>query len=167
MTAKTNVLQLLSTMLKMDGPAVDVAPAASSQVLAATPSQELGLPKFAETELIPVRQADGRLTSYPPPDKWNDWVEWDGKAWPKKVARRYILVPTVCFNCESACGLLAYVDRDHAGDQEVRGQPGPSRQPRPELRQRPGHSQPDLRPGADPLSPEAGRRAGRGALAAD
>jgi anaerobic selenocysteine-containing dehydrogenase len=123
MTAKTNVLQLLSTMLKMDGPAVDVAPAASSQVLAATPSQELGLPKFAETELIPVRQADGRLTSYPPPDKWNDWVEWDGKAWPKKVARRYILVPTVCFNCESACGLLAYIDRETLEIKKFEGNP--------------------------------------------
>jgi anaerobic selenocysteine-containing dehydrogenase len=39
-------------------------------------------------------------------------VEWDGKEWPKRVARRYTLVPTVCFNCESACGLLAYVDKD-------------------------------------------------------
>jgi anaerobic selenocysteine-containing dehydrogenase len=123
MTAKTNVLQLLSTMLKMDGPAVDAAPAASSQVLAATPSQELGLPKFAETELIPVRQADGRLTSYPPPDKWNDWVEWDGKAWPKKVARRYMLVPTVCFNCESACGLLAYIDRETLEIKKFEGNP--------------------------------------------
>src|SRR4029078_6102801 len=28
------------------------------------------------------------------------------------VERRYMLVPTTCFNCESACGLLAYIDRD-------------------------------------------------------
>jgi anaerobic selenocysteine-containing dehydrogenase len=37
-------------------------------------------------------------------------VEYDARAWPRKVRRESMLVPTVCFNCESACGLLAYVD---------------------------------------------------------
>ena len=35
-----------------------------------------------------------------------------------------MLVPTTCFNCESACGLLAYVDRETLAGPEVRGQPG-------------------------------------------
>ncbi|MCI0394253.1 MAG: molybdopterin-dependent oxidoreductase [Chloroflexi bacterium] len=73
--------------------------------------------------MIPVRQPDGRLTNYPPPDKWDDWVEWDAKAWPEKVARRYTLVPTVCFNCESACGLLAYVDKNTFEIRKFEGNP--------------------------------------------
>ena len=31
---------------------------------------------------------------------------------PELIERRYSLIPTICFNCEAACGLLAYVDRD-------------------------------------------------------
>ena len=34
-------------------------------------------------------------------------LSYDSKAWPTKVPRRYMLIPNVCFNCESACGLLA------------------------------------------------------------
>ncbi len=51
------------------------------------------------------------LESFPPVDQWDDWVEYDPDAWPRKVERRYSLVPTVCFNCEAACGLMAYVDK--------------------------------------------------------
>ena len=43
-------------------------------------------------------------------------------------------------------------------DQEARGQPGPPRLPRPQLRQGPGDDQPGQRPGADPV-PAAARRA--------
>ncbi|MFN2189511.1 MAG: molybdopterin-dependent oxidoreductase [Candidatus Promineifilaceae bacterium] len=71
----------------------------------------------------PVRQEDGRLTNYPPVEKWDDWVEWDAKSWPEKVARRYSLVPTVCFNCESACGLLAYVDKETYEIKKFEGNP--------------------------------------------
>lgn len=51
------------------------------------------------------------LSAYPPPERWDDWAEWDPRHWPRKVERRYMLVPTTCFNCEAACGLLAYVDK--------------------------------------------------------
>ncbi|MCP4426329.1 MAG: molybdopterin-dependent oxidoreductase [Chloroflexi bacterium] len=86
------------------------------------------LPNFAEAspqdvKMIEVRQDDGRLSQYPPPETWNDWVEWDGKAWPKKVARRYTLVPTTCFNCESGCGLLAYVDKETYEIKKFEGNP--------------------------------------------
>ncbi|MDH3745308.1 MAG: molybdopterin-dependent oxidoreductase [Acidobacteriota bacterium] len=57
------------------------------------------------------------LASFPPKERWDDWVELDSKSWPKQVEKRYMLVPTTCFNCESACGLLAYIDKD---TQEVR-----------------------------------------------
>jgi len=63
---------------------------------------EFGLPKFADSERTPekvemttVMHEDGRMSQYPPEEKWDDWVEWDGKQWPRKVARHYTLVPTV------------------------------------------------------------------------
>lgn len=84
------------------------------------------MPKAADehfTKMISVRQPDGRLTNYPPPETWNDWVEFDSKAWPEKKAKRYTLVPTVCFNCESACGLLAYVDKETYEVRKFEGNP--------------------------------------------
>ena len=90
----------------------------------------VALPTFATVDAVPqkvemttVQQDDGRLSQYPPSDTWDDWVEWDGKLWPKKVARRYMLVPTVCFNCESACGLLAYVDKTTLEVKKFEGNP--------------------------------------------
>ena len=50
----------------------------------------------------------------PPPEQWNSWKEYDANAWPNPVEREYMIVPTTCFNCESACGLLGYVDK-HSG----------------------------------------------------
>jgi anaerobic selenocysteine-containing dehydrogenase len=52
------------------------------------------------------------LAAFPPKERWDDWVELDSRSWPRRVERRSMLVPTTCFNCESACGLLAYVDRE-------------------------------------------------------
>jgi anaerobic selenocysteine-containing dehydrogenase len=63
------------------------------------------------------------LASFPPRERWNDWVELDSRAWPKRVEKRYMLVPTTCFNCESACGLLAYVDRDTLQVRKLEGNP--------------------------------------------
>ncbi|RMG77250.1 MAG: hypothetical protein D6714_20060, partial [Bacteroidetes bacterium] len=47
---------------------------------------------------------EGKLTNFPPMEKWDNWVEYEAKAHPKKVKRNYTIVPTTCFNCESACG---------------------------------------------------------------
>ncbi|MEM7584863.1 MAG: molybdopterin-dependent oxidoreductase [Acidobacteriota bacterium] len=63
------------------------------------------------------------LAAFPPKERWDDWVELDSKAWPERKERRYLLVPTTCFNCESACGLLAYVDRDTLQVQKFEGNP--------------------------------------------
>ncbi len=64
-----------------------------------------------------------RMQQYPPSDQWDDWVEWDPQQWPRKVAKHYMLVPTVCFNCESACGLLAWVDKDTMQVRKFEGNP--------------------------------------------
>jgi anaerobic selenocysteine-containing dehydrogenase len=86
------------------------------------------LPTYDEADSQPVKltqvtHPDGRISQYPPPEKWDDWVEWDSKAWPRKVPRRYTLVPTICFNCESGCGLLAYVDKTTYEIRKFEGNP--------------------------------------------
>jgi anaerobic selenocysteine-containing dehydrogenase len=63
------------------------------------------------------------LESFPPPERWDDWTEYDAKAWPRKVERHYSLVPTICFNCEAACGLVAYVDKETKRIQKLEGNP--------------------------------------------
>ena len=73
--------------------------------------------------VTPLCAADGMLASYPPPERWDDWVEYDARAWPQRVPRRYMLVPTICFNCEAACGLLAYVDQSTLRIQRFEGNP--------------------------------------------
>jgi anaerobic selenocysteine-containing dehydrogenase len=64
-----------------------------------------------------------QLAAFPPKERWTDWVELDSRAWPQRVERRYTLTPTTCFNCESACGLLAYVDTDTATIRKFEGNP--------------------------------------------
>ncbi len=65
----------------------------------------------------------GGLLSFPPPEKWDDWTEYDPAAWPRKVERHYSLVPTICFNCESGCGLLAYIDKSTGKIRKFEGNP--------------------------------------------
>jgi anaerobic selenocysteine-containing dehydrogenase len=56
-------------------------------------------------------------------EKWDDWVEYDAAAWPRKVEKHYMLVPTTCFNCEAACGLVAYVDKETRAIRKLEGNP--------------------------------------------
>ena len=63
------------------------------------------------------------LKSFPEPEDWHDHVELDANEWPKMVEKRYSLVPTTCFNCESACGLLAYVDKESGQVSKFEGNP--------------------------------------------
>mgnify|MGYP001444455704 CR=1 FL=1 len=39
------------------------------------------------------------------------------------MEKTYKLIPTVCFNCESACGLLAYVDTKNYEIRKFEGNP--------------------------------------------
>ncbi|WP_433229057.1 molybdopterin dinucleotide binding domain-containing protein [Actinomadura formosensis] len=59
------------------------------------------------------------LAAFPPKERWDDWVELDAR----RSEHRSMLVPTTCFNCESACGLLAYVDRETLTVRKFEGNP--------------------------------------------
>jgi anaerobic selenocysteine-containing dehydrogenase len=63
------------------------------------------------------------LAAFPPKERWDDWTELDSQAWPRRKERHYSLVPTTCFNCESACGLLAYIDKETHKIQKFEGNP--------------------------------------------
>jgi anaerobic selenocysteine-containing dehydrogenase len=70
-----------------------------------------------------LSEREGGLAAYPPSARWDDWEEYDPVAWPRKLKRRYALIPTICFNCEAACGLLAYVDQATLKIQKFEGNP--------------------------------------------
>lgn len=78
----------------------------------------------AETE-APVKRLteEGVLTNFPPPEEWDDWVEYEATAWPRKEKKHYRIVPTTCFNCESACGLTAFVDKETNQIRKFEGNP--------------------------------------------
>jgi anaerobic selenocysteine-containing dehydrogenase len=63
------------------------------------------------------------FTSHPDPSQWDDYVDYESRSWPKKERRRYWIVPSVCFNCESACGILAYVDKETLAVRKIEGNP--------------------------------------------
>jgi anaerobic selenocysteine-containing dehydrogenase len=63
------------------------------------------------------------LAAFPPKERWDEWIELDSRAWPRREEKRYMLVPTTCFNCESACGLLAYVDKSTLQVRKFEGNP--------------------------------------------
>jgi anaerobic selenocysteine-containing dehydrogenase len=71
----------------------------------------------------PVRPSPWELEAGPPPEKWEHWTELDSKAWPRRVERSFRCVPTICFNCESACGLLAFVDKESGEIDRFEGNP--------------------------------------------
>ena len=65
----------------------------------------------------------GGLASFPPVERWDDWTEYDPAQWPRKVEKHYSLIPTLCFNCEAGCGLLAYVDQQTNRIRKFEGNP--------------------------------------------
>ena len=63
------------------------------------------------------------LSPQPPFEKWDAWTEYDPRAWPQKVAREHLIVPTLCFNCEAGCGLIAVVDKQDLSVKRIEGNP--------------------------------------------
>ena len=56
-------------------------------------------------------------------EKWDDWVEYDTAQWPRKVEKHCRIIPTICFNCEAACGLVAVVEKDTNRIRRFEGNP--------------------------------------------
>ena len=90
-------------------------------------SESLGLirkisdrPDWSEENKI---EGPKELYKYPDPSEWHDFKELDAQAWPEKKERHYSIVPTTCFNCESACGLLAYIDKNSDQVEKFEGNP--------------------------------------------
>ena len=61
--------------------------------------------------------------SHPDPSTWDDYVDFESTAWPRKERRRYWIIPSICFNCESACGILSYVDKETLDVRKIEGNP--------------------------------------------
>ena len=74
-------------------------------------------------DALPPIVEPGNLTDYPPPDKWDDWVEYEAKSGQKREKKNYMIVPTTCFNCEAGCGLLSYVDKETMRVRKFEGNP--------------------------------------------
>jgi len=82
------------------------------------------IPNLHQDELTIDRLEPGsKLVDYPPPDQWDDWEEYEAKGWSKKEKKHYSIVPTTCFNCESACGLLSYIDKETGEIRKFEGNP--------------------------------------------
>ncbi len=63
------------------------------------------------------------LTQYPPHEDWHDFTSLNAKAWPDRVEEHHSLVPTTCFNCEAACGLLAHINHETGEIDKIEGNP--------------------------------------------
>jgi anaerobic selenocysteine-containing dehydrogenase len=61
--------------------------------------------------------------SHPDPSQWDHYVDFESTSWPKKDRREYWIIPSICFNCESACGILAYVDKQTLDVRKIEGNP--------------------------------------------
>lgn len=59
------------------------------------------------------------LASYPDPEKWHNWVEYESSGEPQE----YSVVPTACFNCEAGCGLLTYINKETGEIRKIEGNP--------------------------------------------
>jgi anaerobic selenocysteine-containing dehydrogenase len=73
---------------------------------------------------------DGNFHAYPPFERWGGWREMSGDDWKNGGVLRhqvkvhdYVIVPTVCNNCEAVCGLTAWVDKETLTVKKYMGNP--------------------------------------------
>ncbi|NHN48083.1 molybdopterin-dependent oxidoreductase [Halostella sp. JP-L12] len=71
------------------------------------------------SEVNAIHDEDGQLASYPDPEDWDSWVEFESSGEPQE----YSVVPTACFNCEAGCGLLTYINKDTGEIRKIEGNP--------------------------------------------
>ena len=72
---------------------------------------------------LPRLTEPGQLTDYPPPEKWDDWTEYEALSGQRREKKNYMIIPTTCFNCEAGCGLLGYVDKETLKIRKFEGNP--------------------------------------------
>ena len=77
----------------------------------------------ADLRLVATSSMSNELKSHPDPSQWDEYVDFESTAWPKKERRKYWIIPSVCFNCESACGILAYLDQESLDVRKIEGNP--------------------------------------------
>ncbi len=77
----------------------------------------------ANHDALPPIVGPGKLTDYPPPEKWDDWTEYEAKSGQRREKKNYMIIPTTCFNCEAGCGLLSYVDKATMKVRKFEGNP--------------------------------------------
>src|SRR5258708_30698922 len=63
------------------------------------------------------------LASFPAGMRSDDWTEFDGGRCPREGEKHYSLIPTICFNWEAACGVLAWVDKEKNRIHKFEGNP--------------------------------------------
>ena len=108
-------MSIESGVSSLDGPTATTAP---ERPAPAQPGVEPGaLPD------LPGGRRHENLRNFPPPEQWDSFTMNDARAHPRKVPREFMLIPSTCFNCESACGLLAYVDKEDLSIKKVEGNP--------------------------------------------
>ena len=76
-----------------------------------------------EEEEIPRINEPGELQNFPPPEMWDDWTEYEATSGNRREKRNYMIVPTICFNCEAGCGLLSYIEKDSLKIRKFEGNP--------------------------------------------
>ncbi|MCD9188927.1 MAG: molybdopterin-dependent oxidoreductase [Pyrinomonadaceae bacterium] len=76
-----------------------------------------------EAEEIPRINEPGELQNFPPPEMWDDWTEYEATSGNRRVKKNYMIVPTICFNCEAGCGLLSYIEKDSLKIRKFEGNP--------------------------------------------
>lgn len=83
------------------------------------------IPELEQAELpeAPGDMQKVDLQNFPPMEAWDDWYEYDPHAWPVREKKNYAIIPTTCFNCESACGLVGYVDKQTGEVRKFEGNP--------------------------------------------
>jgi len=81
--------------------------------------------RFDKLEVV-----DGNFHAYPPLERWDSWRELSGDDWKRGGIGRaeiavhdHILVPTICSNCETVCGLTAWVDKETLVVRKYMGNP--------------------------------------------
>jgi len=87
-------------------------------------AERLGLiADLSSQKRVELQKLSDSLVSYPPPERWDDWQEYEAKSGERREVKNYVIVPTICFNCEAGCGLLSYVEKDSLKIRKLEGNP--------------------------------------------